>query len=318
MKQLTRILIQINGSLLLLISCLSASAQTPGNGVTDIDGNVYPTVIIGTQEWMASNLKTSSYNNGDPIPNVTNNVTWANLVSGAWSYYNNDNSNDLIYGKLYNWYAVDDNRQLCPTGWEIPSDEDLDTLVSFLGGGNWQGGKLKEAGTTHWNAPNTGATDQYGFTALPGGTRENGVFADMGGYFYMWSTWSNHLTNRHRWEMRATQAIFSSFNSTMADGYSCRCLKTSLSVSVTLTEESNHVAIYPNPFRNNFTIELPESTTYPITLEIVDYLGRNVHSQAIESATTKIVLDEQTAAGTYFVKVFNKTTQVVERILKTN
>ena len=167
--------------------------------VTDIDGNVYQTVTIGTQEWMAENLKVTHYRNGDPIPHVTDGGTWSGLYSGAYCEYDNDGGNVSTYGRLYNWYAVDDSRNIAPEGWHVPTDEEWKQLEMYLGmsqseaddtgyRGTDEGGKLKESGTTHWDH-NTGATNESGFTALPGGGRgSGGYFHYMGSYAYFWSS----------------------------------------------------------------------------------------------------------------------------------
>jgi len=161
--------------------------------VTDIDGNVYQTVRIGNQWWMAENLKVTHYRNGEPIPNVTDNSSWYALLSGAYCDYNNDVSNVATYGRLYNWYAVSDSRNIAPAGWHVPSDAEWQSLVDYLGGDAIAGGKLKEAGTTHWLSPNTGATNESGFTALPGGYRySGGSFFNMGYYAYFWSSTENN------------------------------------------------------------------------------------------------------------------------------
>lgn len=156
----------------------AADAADPVDG----DGNTYATVLIGTQVWMASNLKTTKYNNGTPIPYVKNPVE-SSLTTGGYCYYNDNIGIDYgaTYGALYNWYAVDDNvstkiasnggLNICPIGWHVPTKEDWTTLITYLGGTAVAGGKLKETGTGHWTAPNTGATNEFGFTALPGGYR---------------------------------------------------------------------------------------------------------------------------------------------------
>jgi uncharacterized protein (TIGR02145 family) len=139
--------------------------------LTDIDGNVYSTVTIGTQTWMAENLKTTKYNDDTAVPNVTDETEWANLTTGAYCWYdNNASAYKATYGALYNWYAINTGK-LCPTGWHVPSDAEWLTLENYLGGEDVAGGKLKEAGTTHWLSPNTGATNETGFTGLPGGFR---------------------------------------------------------------------------------------------------------------------------------------------------
>jgi len=124
---------------------------------------------------MAENLKTIHYRNGDPIPNVTDNNQWANLYTGAFCWYDNDLANKDIYGALYNGYSVKDSRNIAPIGWHVPSKEEWTTLINYLGGESDAGGKMKETGTTHWISPNTDASNQSGFNALPGGYRQRGT-----------------------------------------------------------------------------------------------------------------------------------------------
>ena len=164
------ILAMISGSLLLLaVSCKKESDEA--DTVTDIDGNVYKTVVIGTQTWLAENLRTTKYNDGTQIPNVTAKSQWDNLTTDAYCWYNNDPATyKATYGALYNWYAVNTGK-LCPTGWHVPSDAEWTTLTDFLGGEGYAGGKLKEKGTAHWVNPNVDATDEYGIKALPAGDR---------------------------------------------------------------------------------------------------------------------------------------------------
>ncbi len=160
-----------------------------GKTVTDIDGNVYKTIKIGNQLWMAENLKVTHYRNGDPIPNVTDDDEWKDLSSGARCIYDNNTSNLSIYGRLYNWYAVNDSRGLAPEGWHIPTDEEWKELEMYLGtnegsklAGNpalWKDGDLK----------NNNAFRESGFSALPGGYRNSydGNFYDMGYSATFWS-----------------------------------------------------------------------------------------------------------------------------------
>ena len=159
------------------------------NTIKDIDGNIYKTICIGNQIWMAENLKVSRYRNGDPIPNVTKDEEWSKLKTGAWCNYANDISIDSEYGKLYNFYAVVDKRGLAPKGWHVPSDEELETLITFLGGEDKAGGELKEEELMHWRNPNKGATNKSGFSALPGGGRGyDGMFDYIGEEIYLWSS----------------------------------------------------------------------------------------------------------------------------------
>lgn len=128
-----------------------------------------PTIIIGTQQWMQKNLEVTKYRNGDEIPFEPDGNRWSQLTTGAWCYYNNVQSNGITYGKLYNWYAVNDPRGLAPLGWHIPNNDEWKTLSTFLGGTSEAGGKMKTIGNISWKSPNTGATNECGFSALPGG-----------------------------------------------------------------------------------------------------------------------------------------------------
>jgi len=160
--------------------------------VTDYDGNVYQTVLIGDQCWMMENLKVTHYRNGDPIPNVTDNGEWHTLSTGAYCNYGNDPANVETYGRLYTGYAVEDSRNIAPEGWHVPSYADWETMLIYIG--YPQGGKLKEAGTAHWWPPNTGATNESGFTALPGGYRAGaGNFGEMGGSGYFVVPWEGAI-----------------------------------------------------------------------------------------------------------------------------
>ena len=166
-----------------------ATPPTPTGSVTDVEG-IYPTIVIGKQEWMVENLKTATYNDGTPIPNVTDADTWANLsLSGAYAWYDNDDvANKDLYGALYNFFAVSTGK-LCPTGWAMPSRDNWGALTDSLGGGGVAGGPMKEPGTAHWQAPNAGATNLSGFSALPGGRRYiDGSFDSLGLYALWWTS----------------------------------------------------------------------------------------------------------------------------------
>ena len=185
-----------------LLLQFAIQAQT----VVDYDGNVYDTVMIGEQIWLGENLKVTHYNNGVPIPNVTDFTSWGTLATGARCYYNNDSvTYDSVYGALYNFYTITDPNGICPAGWHVPSNADWEATEIYLGGQEIAGGKMKEAGTLHWKSPNTGATNSTGFTGLPGGARdpvndfrfltENGVWwtASATGPTNAWSTYFWYL-----------------------------------------------------------------------------------------------------------------------------
>jgi uncharacterized protein (TIGR02145 family) len=189
--------------------------------ITDIDGNVYHTVTIGTQTWMLENLKVTKYRNGDAIPNVTDGDEWSNLTTGAYCEYQNSASNTKIFGKLYNWYSISDSRNIAPTGWHVASYDEWTTLATFLGGVEDGGGKLKEEGTTHWQSPNEGATNETGFTALPAGYRNSlGSFNDLYNTAYFWSVgkyfWYLHYYDNN---LNGVGSIYNNL------GFSIRCIK---------------------------------------------------------------------------------------------
>lgn len=199
---------------------------TAGTGVTDIDGNNYKTIKLGTQEWMAENLRTTKYANGNIITNGSGNEFSSGTTNGLWCYYENNNSYNNSYGKLYNWYAVNDSRNLCPTGWHIPSNNEWNILINYLEGYSGAGGKLKEAGTTHWNTPNLNANNESGLTALPGGARTylntNEVMGLRGFY---WSSTQWNTTDAYRIELLYSQASAQLAAFPKANGISVRCIK---------------------------------------------------------------------------------------------
>jgi uncharacterized protein (TIGR02145 family) len=201
--------------------------STPGPGV-NFGGYFYPSIILGNgQEWMAENLRTTFYANGDPIPNVTDANQWQNLTTGAWAHYNNDSQYENPYGKLYNWYAVDDSRNVCPTGWHVPSDAEWTVLSDYLGGEAVAGGKMKSTGTAYWFTPNTDATNESGFSGLPGGPRyDDGTFNDIGYGGYWWSS-SEYVAAGYAW---GRGLYYSSGDVGRTDyskpsGFSVRCIK---------------------------------------------------------------------------------------------
>ncbi|QNA46872.1 fibrobacter succinogenes major paralogous domain-containing protein [Lacibacter sediminis] len=162
--------------------------------LTDIDGNVYPVVKIANKHWISKNLDVTHYKNGDSIPQVQDAATWANLTTGAWCYYENQTANGTTYGKLYNWYAMNDPRGIAPAGWHVPNDEEWVAMIDSLGGSGIAGGKLKA--TTLWNSPNTGATNSSGFNGLPGGARlPRGVFDYKGMWGQWWSSTPSQMSN---------------------------------------------------------------------------------------------------------------------------
>lgn len=193
--------------------------------INDIEGNVYHTVSIGTQVWLLENLKTTVLNDGTGIANVTDNKAWTNLSSSGYCWYNNDIANKNSYGALYNWYTANTGK-LCPSGWHVPTDAEWTTLATFLGGINVAGGKLKETGTIHWVNPNTGATNESGFTALSGGARDaTGPFYGLGYSCFWWSTSEMNVSYVWYRSVRNSNSDIVRDNNYRIFGYSVRCLK---------------------------------------------------------------------------------------------
>ena len=194
---------------------------------TDIDGNVYKSVVINTQEWMAENLNVSRYRNGDVIHEVSDSVKWGDLDHGAFCDYQNAPSLAKIYGKLYNFHAIIDERNLCPIGWHVPTDSDWNILVSYLGGGMVAGGKMKEADHANWTPPNIDATNESGFTALPAGNRlsECGCFNYLESYAFFWTSTKMAANRAWGYYIGNKNAIIERNYYGRANGFSVRCLK---------------------------------------------------------------------------------------------
>mgnify|MGYP001192070860 CR=1 FL=1 len=218
-----------------LVGCGTSKINT--STTTDVDGNTYKTVKIGTQEWMSENLRITKYSDGTPIPNVTDNNQWTNLTTGAWCHYNNNSQHEATYGKLYNWYAVNTNK-LCPKGWHVPTDAELTILTDYLSA-NGHRRKTLDAlkSKSDWNYKSDGTsgngTDDYGWFGLPGGYRYiNGNFDYIGYGGYWWSSsehdaddawfpddaWYRGLDDYDDYETipRSTSKIY---------GFSVRCLR---------------------------------------------------------------------------------------------
>ena len=197
---------------------------------------VIPTVTIGTQDWTKYNLNVTTYSNGDIIPEVQSAAAWEGLTTGAWCHYNNDPANDAIYGKLYNWYAVTDPRGITPSGFHVPSDGDWTTLTDFLGNPNFPGdifgnqdlvgGKMKSTGTSLWASPNAEATNESGFTGLPGGRRSyNGSFTAIGSFGAWWSLYELSSMEFGACFLNSDDGRANRIRSDQTNGFSVRCLR---------------------------------------------------------------------------------------------
>lgn len=222
-NRLTYQILSVSFLSILAFSCSKDDAKVK---VTDIDGNTYNTVTVGTEVWLVEGLKTTKYTDGTAVPIVTENTAWTNLTTGGMCDYNNTLSNSTTYGKLYNWYAVSGTKKLCPAGWHVPTDSDWSDLVTALGGYDAAAAKMMEAGIVHWLSPNSFATNTSGFTALGTGYRNYlGEFKDlkyMGGF---WSANSIDATYASYRSMYAGSISIDNHGVNKKTGLSVRCVK---------------------------------------------------------------------------------------------
>ena len=314
-------------SWIVLLITISTFSQTPGGGVTDIDGNRYNSVIIGTQEWMKENLNVSKYTDGTIIPQVTDQTAWWNLTTGAWCYYNNTTANGAIYGKLYNWYAVAGiydgaslinptlRKQLAPSGWHVASDTEWTSLSNFLGGISIAGGKMKEIGTTYWLSPNTGATNESNFRGLGAGggppfTNSNGQDNLREGTHFWSSTESDSGMSWIRVLLYSnSNLIVTNWNKKL--GFSVRCIN-----NIALNNQSFNTKsfnIYPNPAKDQITIDLgTNSNAIDWSYKIVNTLGQEVLNGVLSSQQNIIALNNIKGQGVYFVKVYDSSNTLLD------
>jgi uncharacterized protein (TIGR02145 family) len=302
-------------AILLLTGLAFFTFKNQSQTVIDYDGNVYDTVIIGTQVWLKENLKVTHYNNGVPIPNVTSNTAWASLVTGARCYYNNDSvANDSVYGPLYNWYAVNDINNICPSGWHVSTNAEWQTTETSLGGTYIAGGKMKEAGTVHWLSPNTGATNESGFTGLPGGMRDpiNNNFQDIGGNGLWWTATTYNASMVWSTYMWYLFAGVDHNPGTKKYGFSIRCVK---DISTGLGDINNieKIKLYPNPSNSRITIESAEyQNTY---LLVYNLFGEMVMHSVLTKSTNEIDISSL-PKGVYILKITGERGTMQQKLIK--
>lgn len=295
----------------LLVVGIPCSAQT----ISDIDNNLYDTVRIGVQTWFTKNLKTTHLNDGTEIINITLQNEWSAATTPAFCWYNNDEiSYKETYGALYNGFTIQTGK-LCPSGWHVPTSTEWSTLINYLGGYNVAGGKLKETGTTHWQSPNNGATNEVGFTALPGGYRESDDFYGLGNSGLWWSSTKYEPT--HAWS-ESIQSVEVGMNLTtgryLGSGLSVRCLK-GIDNIVTRIEHDEPLTlnVYPNPVSNFLRISFLTDEEKLIT--IFDTIGNAVISITTRSREPELDIRNFTPA-LYFVKVQSSSTTITFKFLK--
>jgi len=212
-----------------LINSVALLAQQKPVSVKDADGNVYRTITVGDQVWMAENLRATRLNDGTAITNETDMTKWVQVTTPAFCWVNNDEKTKNEYGAMYNWHTVNTGK-LCPAGWRVATDEDWTRLTDFLGGVQVAGGKLKEKGTARWKDPNAGATGETGFSAVPAGYRygyfwAQGTFYETGLNGYYWT--GTVCTDTHAWSRTMNAGNTKVYRSIFVNnnGFSVRCIK---------------------------------------------------------------------------------------------
>jgi uncharacterized protein (TIGR02145 family) len=257
---------------------INAQTIQIGPGLNDIDGNFYSSIIYGNgQEWMGENLKSASFANGDPIPNVTSANQWYTLTTASWAIYNDNSTLENTYGKLYNFYTIADSRGVCPSGWNVPSRQAFDSLINYLGGSQTAGGFLKETGLTHWNSPNSGATNQSVFNALPNGIKmETGTYSDIGQIAYFWSSTADAAQSAIRLNLFYNNSTSNTlYGANKNAGLGIRCLRLNNNVGLEENSDDNLVILYPNPTNDFFNLK-SNKNLIGSKYEILDNLGRIV------------------------------------------
>ena len=236
----------------LFINTISILAQT----VTDVDGNTYNAISIGNQIWLTENLKVTKYNDQVPISLVLDDASWSTQTEPAYCYYQGDIANANVYGNLYNWHVVNNAKNVCPSGYYVPSIADWEELITFVGGNAVAGGKLKEMGLEHWLDPNTGADNSSSFTLLPSGWRanNNGFYENLSYMAFVWSSTSVDAQSSSIILVGYDSPACYTSDSHILTGLPIRCLKDeTASINENLNQQP--ILVYPNPAKNIITIE---------------------------------------------------------------
>ena len=253
----------------LFISTISIQAQT----VTDVDGNTYNTISIGNQTWLTENLKVTKYNDQVPISLVLDDASWSTQTEPAYCYYEGDIANSNVYGNLYNWHVVNNTKNVCPSGYYVPSIADWEELITFVGGNAVAGGKLKEMGLEHWLDPNTGADNSSSFTLLPSGWRanNNGFYENLSYMAFVWSSTSVDAQSSSIILVGYDSPACYTSDSHILTGLPIRCLKDE---TASLKENLNQhpILVYPNPAKNIITIESNQN----LEIEIFSVEGQKI------------------------------------------
>lgn len=297
-----------------ILGLLFLSIQSFAQTVSDIDGNTYNTITLGTQIWMKENLKTTHFSNGDLIPTTTLAIANDTTSIYQWSY-NNDTLNISTYGRLYTWFVVNDTRKACPSGWHIPNEEEWTRLATFLGGDTIAGNKMKETGTSHWSSTNIAVTNSSNFTAIPGGFRGNpSGFSNIYTIANFWtsSPWGSSSFQRAiRYELKSNSAALEQSVAVANCGLSIRCIK-DVAANIENTLPKNKVNIFPNPTKDILNIISEETGNY--TVSIYNIQGSLVLEKSLKNGISTLKLDTL-PKGVYVLKINDSNAIIEQKII---
>lgn len=295
----------------ILLSILTCQAQT----VADVDGNIYNTITIGTQTWMKENLKTTHFNNGIAIPTTTLAANNDSTSVFQWPY-NDDVANVATYGRLYTWYAITGNNNVCPAGWHVPDNSEWQALANFLGGDSIAAAKMKETGTSHWAVTNSSVTNSSSFTGLPGGFRGNPQgYNQLGSTGWFWSVTpfgSSGFQRGFHFDLLTNSNYLMSAVAVSNCGMSVRCLK-DLTTGIRALPSQDPIRLFPNPATGDVRLEFDDAVERQ--LYIYDAKGSLVSHITTTNKVHFIPLGNL-ERGVYFLRIVEKGNVVEKKFVK--
>ena len=268
---------------ILFLVFFNLPAQSPGALVTDGVGNEYESIILNNgQEWLISNLRATAFNDGTELAMITDNEIWSTTSSPSYCFYQNNPTNSDTYGNLYNFFVISADKNICPIGWRVPTELDWSELISSLGGLGLAGGKLKFEGFDFWSTPNTDATNEIHFDALPNGCRySGGFFNNLNYYSFLWT--ASELDTTFAWfrSLKYDNGTAVRNFSKKQSGYGIRCMRNSSSEIIELDNESCH--IYPNPTNGFINVHFTNIQEEEISFSLLDQTGKIIERGLLQN-----------------------------------
>ena len=304
-------------NILLIVMCSFLSLENSAQTILDIDGNIYNTVEIGTQTWMQENLKTTRFNDGVEISTTT--LPTNNNTSAIYQWaYNYDSINVDIYGRLYTWYVVNSDKNVCPVGWHVPSYFEWEILIDFLGGDSIAGAVMKDTGTIHWAETNSAVDNSSGFTGLGSGFRGNPsgfIHLDARGHF--WSSTmlgtNDSFPRGHSFRLSAENNSVQTGVAVANCGMAIRCIKDDITSGLNNSPSKKQFQLFPNPAKERITISTQQKGSYD--LFIYDMLGNTLYMQNVVGNINEVDI-EFLPKGSYFIQIIAKDYKATEKFIK--